>query len=130
VHAVPAAVAWFNLKCATSLFPLLADAYKNLRVRANDVRVSDAFIVRYDADGGQASYVGYAIRHICGVCYMYMRIYICICIYIYVYCIYIYRANDVRVSDAFVVRYDVDGGQARSKHIWGVCIYVYACMYM
>jgi len=35
---------------------------------------------------------------------------VCICVYIYIYCIHIYRANDVRVSDAFVVRYDADGG--------------------
>ena len=49
VHAVPAVLHWFNAVCASALFPLLEERYAPLGVRADAVRVSDAFIVRYDA---------------------------------------------------------------------------------
>jgi len=54
---------------------------------------------------------------------------ICIYLYTYVYCIYIYGANDVRVSDAFVVRYDPDGGQASLLFMY-MHIHICICTYM
>lgn len=53
VHAIRAVLRWFNAACATRLFPLATAAFPELGLRASSVRVSDAFVVRYDADGGQ-----------------------------------------------------------------------------
>jgi hypothetical protein len=53
VHAIPGVLDWFNSACATRLFPLTAAAFPELGLRASSLRVSDAFLVRYDAGGGQ-----------------------------------------------------------------------------
>jgi len=55
VHAVKPVLKWFNRACREQLFPLVAMAFSHLNVSAERLRVSDAFVVRYDADGGQAS---------------------------------------------------------------------------
>eukprot|EP00966_Prymnesium_polylepis_P150627 3479477-Prymnesium_polylepis.1 len=49
VHAVPAVLRWFNAACEREIFPLLEACYGAIGVRASAVRVSDAFVVRYDA---------------------------------------------------------------------------------
>ena len=61
VHAVPAALRWFNVACQQTIFPLLEACYGALGVRASSIRVSDAFVVRYDA-AAQASLPVHAVR--------------------------------------------------------------------
>lgn len=53
VHSIPGVLEWFNRACVERLFPLAVAAVPELKLRPSDVRVSDAFLVRYDADGGQ-----------------------------------------------------------------------------
>ena len=49
VRAAPAVLRIFNDACARAVFPTLGAMYSAVGVRAEDVRVSDAFVVRYDA---------------------------------------------------------------------------------
>lgn len=51
VHEVPELLRWFNHAMAGRIAPLLAAQF---RVAAADIRVHDAFLVRYSASGGQA----------------------------------------------------------------------------
>ena len=51
VHAVPTLLAWFNYAMRSRLSPLLEAQFG---VPATDIRVHDAFLVKYTAAGGQA----------------------------------------------------------------------------
>eukprot|EP00562_Extubocellulus_spinifer_P008198 CAMPEP_0178504300 /NCGR_PEP_ID=MMETSP0696-20121128/18515_1 /TAXON_ID=265572 /ORGANISM="Extubocellulus spinifer, Strain CCMP396" /LENGTH=834 /DNA_ID=CAMNT_0020133517 /DNA_START=53 /DNA_END=2557 /DNA_ORIENTATION=+ len=55
VHEIPACIKWFNDVLDNRLRPLMANQFGSAEVGVNGsgVRVHDAFVVRYDADGGQ-----------------------------------------------------------------------------
>jgi hypothetical protein len=51
VKDVPKVLAWFNERLQTSLFPMLASCYPESIPDADDLRVHDAFVVKYEAAG-------------------------------------------------------------------------------
>ena len=51
VKDIPPLLEWFNEKLETTLFPMLAGRFPDFIKDPDDIRVHDAFIVRYDASG-------------------------------------------------------------------------------
>ena len=54
VKDVPELLAWFNVRLEDTLFPMLQRRFPDKIARASQIRVHDAFIVKYDADAQRA----------------------------------------------------------------------------
>lgn len=52
-EVLPQTLSWFNVACQENIYPVLSTCFDSALPDSSKLRVVDAFVVKYDAAGGQ-----------------------------------------------------------------------------